>query len=63
MVSSYYVQINMSVRRGTSKALAYIVYIRERYSNFLCVHFKRVLIFFDVKVDVQKGIMRFGQII
>ena len=34
----------------------FIVYIRERYFLFLyCVHLRRVLIFFEVEVDVKGG--------
>ena len=37
----------------------YIVYIRERYCFSLVCTFKKVIKNFEVKVDVQKGPLRF----
>ena len=41
--------------------IIYIVYIRERCCFLLCVHLKRVVDNLEVKVDVQKGPLRFKE--
>ena len=39
----------------------YIVYIRDRYYFSLVCTFRKAINFFEVKVDVQKGSLRFRE--
>ena len=43
------------------EALAYVIYIRERYYFSLVYISKKVVNFFEVKVDVQKGPLGFRE--
>ena len=62
MDSSYHVQINMSVKGVSYVALVYIVYIRERYCFFsLVCTSKKAFKLYEVKVDVQKGPLKFRE--
>jgi hypothetical protein len=39
-------------------ALAYIVYLRERYYFSIVCTFKKAIDIFEVKIDAQKGALR-----
>jgi hypothetical protein len=43
------------------EALAYIIYVRERYCSPLACAFTKAIANFEIKVDVQKGTLRFRE--
>ena len=52
--SSYHIQTNVIVRRGISWGISLHSILRERYC-FFRITSKKVVKFYEVKVDVQKG--------
>jgi hypothetical protein len=61
--SSYHICTNVSVRKGILfEALVYVLHLRERYYfSLVCIFKKVIILFFEVKVDVQKGVVRFRE--
>ena len=53
--SSYQVQTSVTLEGVLLEALAYIVYIRERYYKFLVRTFTEAIKYFKLKVDEQRG--------
>jgi hypothetical protein len=53
----YHVRTNVSVERGISRGK--IVYMREKYCCSLACTFQEDIKNFEVKIDVQKGSLRF----